>query len=99
MNSAEVEIEAELPDSHLAFELLSRYHAELDARFACGFDPDRAVVVAADDFLEPRGAFLVARIAGRPCGCGSVRRLDHSTAEIKRMWIDPVARGQGLGRQ
>ena len=27
-----------------------------------------------------------------------MRRLDETTAEIKRMWIDPVARSRGLGR-
>jgi len=98
MGLVEGEIVAERPDCEAASELLGRYYAELDARFPGGFDPDRAVPVAPSELLGPRGAFLVARIDGHPLGCGSVRRLDETTAEIKRMWIDPVARSRGLGR-
>ena len=35
----------------------------------------------------------------RPVGCGAVRKLDETTGEIKRMWVDPAARGRGVGRQ
>jgi len=31
-------------------------------------------------------------------GCGAVRRLDESTAELKRMYVDPQVRGKGIGR-
>ena len=31
-------------------------------------------------------------------GCGAIRRLDADTAEIKRMYVEPGARGQGVGR-
>lgn len=99
MGLVEVEIDTEQPDSQLASELLERYHAELNARFPGGFDPELAVLVAADELVAPRGAFLVARIDDHPLGCGSVRKLDRVTGEIKRMWIDPVARGRGFGRQ
>ena len=42
--------------------------------------------------------FLVARDAGgRALGCGGLRRLDAETAELKRMYVVPDARGRGLG--
>jgi DNA-binding MarR family transcriptional regulator/predicted GNAT family acetyltransferase len=47
----------------------------------------------------PDGACLVAWSEDLPVGTVSVRRLDATTAEIKRLWVDPLARGQGLGRR
>jgi len=44
-----------------------------------------------------RGAFLIARCAGRAVGCGAVRLFDADTAEIKRMYVSPEARRRGLG--
>ena len=32
-------------------------------------------------------------------GCGAIQFVDASTAEIKRMWVDPSRRGIGLGRR
>jgi len=29
----------------------------------------------------------------------AVRKIDATTAEIKRMWIDPSVRGRGVGRR
>ncbi len=44
------------------------------------------------------GAFVVAYLDGAAVGCGAVRRLDERTAELKRMYVEPSARGQGIGR-
>lgn len=44
--------------------------------------------------------FLVARDDdGTPLGCGGLRVIDGATAEIKRMYVVPAARGRGLGAQ
>lgn len=44
------------------------------------------------------GAFLIAYVDDVAVGCGAVRRLDAATAELKRMFVDPSVRGQGIGR-
>jgi putative acetyltransferase len=44
------------------------------------------------------GAFLVAFLDNVAVGCGAVRQLDKATAELKRMYVDPSVRGQGIGR-
>lgn len=52
-----------------------------------------------DEVTERRGAFLVASIRDRPIGCGAVRLLDATTAELKRMYVAPDGRGRGIGHQ
>jgi GNAT superfamily N-acetyltransferase len=46
-----------------------------------------------------RGGFYVAFLGGRAVGCGAVRRIDDTTAEIKRMYVAPTGRGCGIGRR
>lgn len=46
----------------------------------------------------PGGAFLVGWREGEPICCGGVKRLDERTCEIKRMFVLPEARGQGVAR-
>jgi putative acetyltransferase len=50
-------------------------------------------------FEPPDGTFLVARVDGRALACGGVCRFDDTRAELKRMYVDPAARGQGHGRR
>ena len=91
-------ITPEPADGALAGALLERYYAELDARFPGGFSLERTVAAPAGELTPPRGLFLVARLRGLAVGCGGVRALEADVAEIKRMWVDPAARGAGVGR-
>jgi putative acetyltransferase len=68
---------------------LSRMYPEEGATHF-GLDPD--------EVAEGRGAFLVAYAEGNPVACGALRRLDADSAEIKRMYVGPGARGRGIGR-
>lgn len=54
--------------------------------------------LGSDEVAEGRGAFLVAYVDGTPLGCGAVRYLAKGTAELKRMYVAPTARGTGIGR-
>ena len=42
--------------------------------------------------------FLIAyeRATGQPLGCGGLRWLDETTAEVKRVYVLPYARGAGI---
>jgi ribosomal protein S18 acetylase RimI-like enzyme len=93
-----IEIAPENPESKLTGNLLQRYYEELDARFDGGFTLERTVAAPVAELSPPYGAFLVARIDGAPVGCGAVRMLTETEAEIKRMWVDPGARGRGVGK-
>ena len=41
---------------------------------------------------------LIARLNGEPVGCGAIRPMEASVAEVKRMYVGPQARGRGVGR-
>lgn len=86
-------VEWEHPD---AVALRAAQRAELDARYGSD-DHEPGIVPTADDVP----VFLLARDAdGAPIVCGGLRPLPDAvlgahTAEIKRMYAAPVARGTG----
>ena len=50
------------------------------------------------EFELPRGTFAVAYEAGEPVALGAWRLLPDGRAELKRMYVRPDRRGQGLSR-
>jgi DNA-binding MarR family transcriptional regulator/GNAT superfamily N-acetyltransferase len=64
-----------------------------------GITPEMVALPLADPdrYRAPDGAFLVAWSDDLPIGCVSLRRLGPRLAEVKRLWVHPHARGQGLG--
>ena len=51
-----------------------------------------------EEVSEGQGAFVVAYLDGMAVGCGGMRRIEEGTAELKRMYVEPHARGKGVGR-
>ncbi|WP_084960020.1 bifunctional helix-turn-helix transcriptional regulator/GNAT family N-acetyltransferase [Thermoactinospora rubra] len=93
-----VRVAIEDPRSPAAQHCLQAYYDELATRFEAGFDPGHTRPATAAELTEPAGLFLVARLTEDPIGCGALK-LDGDTAEIKRMWVAPAARGLGVGRR
>jgi putative acetyltransferase len=48
---------------------------------------------------RPDIAFFVARLDGRAVGCGALMRVDTVYGEVKSLFVDPAARGQGVSRR
>jgi putative acetyltransferase len=46
----------------------------------------------------PGGGLWVARREGAPVGCIALRPLSPTAGEIKRMYVDPAHRGNGIAR-
>ena len=73
--------------------------AELDEYLNRLYDADRNYLLDVEALCAPEVAFFVARLEGAIAACGALRRLDDSCAELKRMYVRPAFRGQGLGRE
>lgn len=87
------------PAGEAARHCLTRYYAELDARFPGGFEVARSRDPDANDMIRPRGAFFVAMSDGLPVGCVGLKGAGDGNAEIKRLWVDRGARGLGLAQR
>jgi putative acetyltransferase len=77
-----------------------RLISELDHGLAQLYTPDQRFGpnFKAAQIADGRGTFLVARLDGRAVGCGAIRLLDDTTAEVKRMYVEPELRGRSIGR-
>jgi GNAT superfamily N-acetyltransferase len=93
---SECEIRRENLLSAVANSLIQSLNAELSQRYP--EDGANHFRLDPEEVTEGRGAFYVAYRDGQPVGCGAVRLLDPDTAEIKRMYVAPEARGLGIGR-
>lgn len=51
-----------------------------------------------EQFVPPRGVFLVVEEQGEAVGCGGIRSIGPGRFEIKHLWLRPEAQGRGLGR-
>ena len=76
-----------------------RLVAALDAHLSSLYTPDQRFGpnLKPEHVVPGSGVFLVARADGQAVGCGALRRLDETTAEVKRMYVEPGARGRGVG--
>jgi GNAT superfamily N-acetyltransferase len=93
----EIQIRRAQLGSTVTLDLIAALNAELKAQY-----PEEGAThfrLEPDEVVEGRGAFLIAYANDRPIGCGALRKLDDATAEIKRMYVAPDARGTGLGRK
>ena len=75
-----------------AVRLREAQRTELDARYGTDDHEPGAVPTA-----ETVAVFLLARDAGGTAvGCGGLRLLGPGSGEVKRMYVEPAARGTGV---
>jgi len=108
MKRIEIEVCESLPPKDELNGILSQYYELIVQRVRdMGFDIPLAAPQSAlaefwansDDYLPPNGCLVVARQhAGGIVGCGMLKRLDHHTGELKRVFVTEEARGTGTGR-
>ncbi|WP_145008830.1 GNAT family N-acetyltransferase [Pseudomonas oryzihabitans] len=88
-------ITLESPDQPEVIALI----AELDAYQDGLYPPESRYALDLTSLLQPNVLFLVARDdSGSALGCGAMV-LYEGYGEIKRMYVKPAARGQGLAKR
>jgi putative acetyltransferase len=92
-----IEVRREDLESQVAKTLITALNAELTATYPG--EGETFFGLESAEVADGQGAFLVAYLRGVPVGCGAIRKLDPQDAEIKRMYVDPAARGHGVGRR
>ena len=92
--SISAELRAVPYDDPVATLLVDRVQQEYVTRYG---GPDGAEVDPAE-FLPPAGLFLVAEVDGVPAGCGAWRVYPPGGVEIKRVYVEPAFRRQGLAQ-
>jgi DNA-binding MarR family transcriptional regulator/GNAT superfamily N-acetyltransferase len=92
VRAATIELREVDPTSGPAVDAMRLYFAELDQRFAGGFDPG---------VPTPLETVTLATSDGIVVACGGLQQIDpddpRGVDEVKRMWVDPSWRGAGLG--
>jgi N-acetylglutamate synthase-like GNAT family acetyltransferase len=78
-------------DDDVVQALLAEWDREL------GFAPKGGSPIEATDFEPPRGIFLVAERHTTAVGCGGLRSISPTTAEVKRLFVSPRQRGHKVG--
>jgi GNAT superfamily N-acetyltransferase len=76
-------------------ELVERLNRELAA---VATEPnENHFALDTSEVTGDRGLMLRLRFDGRLVGCGAVRTIEPGVGELKRMFVDPTARGERLG--
>lgn len=99
LTASAVEVTASDPRHPAARLCMQAYFDELSSRFDGGFDPARSISADDEELTPPAGLLLLATLHGEAAGIGALKFHGNGPAEIKRMWVAPVARGLGLGRR
>ena len=94
MTSANVAVRLESPDQPEVRALL----AHLDEYLSALYPPESNHLLGIDELMQPNVRFFVARQDQRVFGCGALKLEKDGSAEVKRMYVDPAARGLGIGK-
>ena len=102
-------VDAETPDQIAQIRvLIEEYRAYLRREIDHEMPEAEVPTVAALDqelealpgaYIPPRGCLLLATLDGEPAGCIALLPFNPVSAEVKRLWVRPEARGHKVGRR
>jgi putative acetyltransferase len=89
-----ITITLERPDTDAAMELVE----ELEAILSKLYPSESRHGYSVEKLIREGVAFYVIRVDGRPAGCGGVQLFGSEYGELKRMFVRPEYRRQGLAK-
>jgi putative acetyltransferase len=90
-----ISVDIESPSQPEAVQLLQEFSSDLVNLYR-DLSDDGLWAFRAEEVTPLRTGFVVARLDGKPVGCGALCLLEDDTAEIKRLFVVPGARGHGV---
>lgn len=91
----ELAIAPEDPTSLAVRELI----AELDCYLEALYPPESRFGLSIEALQDKSVTLFVAKIGDKSVGCGGIQLQAPGYAEIKRMYVRPDMRGEGIGKQ
>ena len=91
-------IEAASTSEYAAARSLIEEYARSLAIDLCFEQLDAELSQLANLYGPPTGCLLLARVDEGLIGCGALRRISDTMCEMKRLYVRPVGRGVGVGR-
>ena len=85
-------------DMAAARELFREYEKWLDMDL-CFQSFEEELATLPGKYAPPDGRLFLAFVDEKPAGCIALRKLENGICEMKRLYLNDAARGQGIGKK
>ncbi|MBD2441411.1 GNAT family N-acetyltransferase [Nostoc sp. FACHB-110] len=99
-----IQVETDKDKSHvedLFWEYFNWTNSVFTQEFNINFDVNTFLeqhIAQLHEFMPPEGRLLLGQYKGKIAGCACLRQIGEDVGEIKRMYVRPKFRQQGIGR-